>query len=78
MDYLTQEEKNKIKILIDLIGRDSLMEPMANGKKANGEVMSISEISSYNNMVAWHNEGIRELLTRLHAELFQEGYDGKD
>ena len=60
---------------IDRVAVESLMCPCLENKKADGTQMTLVEVSSYNSLVAWHNEGVRELANQLKEALTKEEND---
>lgn len=56
---------------ITSIALDSMMTPCLENKKTDGTQMTLSEISAYNSLVAWHNEGVHELANNLIEKLMK-------
>lgn len=71
--YKTLELKDLNRI-IDSAALDCMMTPALQGKKSDGTVMNITEISAYNNMVAMNNAGVREMAQRL-KDILKGGAD---
>ena len=62
--------------LIEEVAMDAMMTPGFEGKKVNGEMMTMAEVSHHNSLVAMHNEGVREMALNLVRKLTEE--DGDD
>ena len=61
--------------IIDNVAVENMMQPVFSGKKFDGTIMSLAEISNQNSLVAMHNEGIREMTLMLKNRLMKEDDD---
>jgi len=52
-----------------------LMTPIFQGKKVDGTMMNLTEISANNSMISIHNEGAREMAERLKEKLRERDQD---
>lgn len=57
---------------IDRVAMECMMTPALEHKKPDGTVASLSELANYNSLVAINNEGIRDYVLNLKAELTKE------
>ena len=64
--------------IINQVAMESMITPVMERKKADGTVMTLSEISNYNSLVAANNEGIRDYTIQLKAALKELGGDNSD
>ena len=58
--------------IIDKVALNCMMTPVLDGKKTDGTQMTMSEMANKNAMIAWHNDGIRELRQMLIEDLMAE------
>lgn len=64
-----------IKRIIEETALETMMTPIIEGKKLDGGVMTLNEVSNYNSLVAMNNEGIRDFASSLMNRLTKEGED---
>ena len=61
--------------IIEHCALDLMSPPILVGKKADGTIMNLSEISNQNSMIAMENSGIKLLAQTLIDELSEESGD---
>lgn len=59
--------------IIDRAALDLMDMPVTGGKKADGTLMTLAEISNQNSLIAMYNDGIRTLARVLAEQLSGEG-----
>lgn len=57
---------------IDEVAMRAMLTPTLEHKKPDGTVATLSELANYNSLVAINNEGIRDYVSQLKAELLKE------
>ena len=63
---------------INEIAMDCLMSPVFDGKRPDGVMMTLAEISNHNSLVSMNNAGVLDFAQRLKAELMKEDEDKDD
>lgn len=71
-DYKSWYLKDLIPI-IEHVALDLMGDPIVNGKKADGTMMTLSEIANQNSLIAMHSAGIREMASTLIVTLAKDG-----
>ena len=64
--------------IIEHCALDLMSAPIINGKKADGTVMTLTEIANRNSMIAMENSGIKLMATALIDELSGVGTDDNE
>ena len=72
-DYKSYYLKDLIPIIND-VALDCMMTPLFGIKmcKSDGTSMTLAEFSNHNSLVSIHNEGVKELASRLKDRLLDE------
>lgn len=71
-DYKNWYLKDLIPI-IEHVAMDLMSDPVMGGKKADGTMMTLTEIANQNSLIAMNNAGIRQMASTLIITLAKDG-----
>jgi len=71
-DYKNWYLKDLIPI-IEHVAMDLMSDPVMGGKKADGTIMTLTEIANQNSLIAMNNAGIRQMASTLIITLAKDG-----
>lgn len=71
-DYKNWYLKDLIPI-IEHVAMDLMSDPVMGGKKADGTMMTLTEIANQNSLIAMNNAGIRAMASTLIITLAKDG-----
>ena len=75
MSRYTSYTAEELKSIIEHAALEMMMTPVVQGKKTDGTVMTLTEISHQNSMYSMYNDGIKTLTQTLIDQLTGEGED---
>ena len=64
--------------IIEHVALELMSEPIAGGKKVDGTILTLAEISNQNSLYAMYNSGIRHMAKTLIETLEEEMTDDSD